>query len=59
MGGRQMDARSTSLAAEDQSATPRLAATPVPAESGEGSGPTPPDFAALMRRVEAEVYDIS
>jgi hypothetical protein len=54
-----MNARSTSLAAEDEFAAPRLAATPVPAERDEASAPTPPDFAALMRRVEAEVYDIS
>jgi hypothetical protein len=59
MGGHPMNARSTSLAAEDEFAAPRLAATPVPAERDEASAPTPPDFAALMRRVEAEVYDIS
>ena len=54
-----MDARNTRPTAEDRPATPREDATPVAAPSDDRKDPTPLDFAALMRRVEAEVYDIT
>jgi hypothetical protein len=54
-----MDARSTPAAAQDQPAASRQDDRRVAAPSEERKGPSPLDFAALMRRVEAEVYDIS
>ena len=54
-----MDARSTPPAAQARPAALREEARRVAAPSGDRKGPSPLDFAALMRRVEAEVYDIS
>jgi hypothetical protein len=54
-----MDARSTPPAAQDRPAVSREGARPLAAPSDDRKDPAPLDFAALMRRVEAEVYDIS
>jgi hypothetical protein len=54
-----MDARSTPTAAQDRPAASRHDARRVAAPSEDRKDPSPLDFAALMRRVEAEVYDIT
>ena len=54
-----MDARSTPPTAQDRPAVSREDACRVAALSEDRKDPNPLDFAALMRRVEAEVYDIS
>jgi len=54
-----MDARSTPPAAQDRPDVSREAARRVAAPGEDRKDPSPLDFAALMRRVEAEVYDIS
>ncbi len=54
-----MDARRTPPAAQDRPAAIREGARPVMAPGDDRKSPTSLDFAALMRRVEAEVYDIS
>jgi hypothetical protein len=54
-----MDARSTPPTAQDRPAVSREDARRVAALSEDRKDPNPLDFAALMRRVEAEVYDIS
>ena len=59
-----MDARSTPPTAQDRPAVSRedaLPRRPGPSRrpATTGRDPAPLDFAALMRRVEAEVYDIT
>jgi hypothetical protein len=59
-----MDARSTPPTAQDRPAVLREDALLEDARSRAAPGddrkdPAPLDFAALMRRVEAEVYNIS
>jgi hypothetical protein len=58
-----MDARSTPaqdrLAAQGLPASMRADPRPVVAPSDDRKDPTRLDFTALMRRVEAEVYDIT
>jgi hypothetical protein len=59
-----MDARSTPPAAQARPAVSREDALledarPLAGPSDDRKNPAPLDFAALMRRVEAEVYDIS
>ena len=54
-----MDARSTPPAAHDRPAVSREDARRVAASSDDRKDPSPLDFAAVMRRVEAEVYDVS
>ena len=53
-----MDARRTPPATQDWPAAIREDARPVMAPGDDRKDPTSLDFAALMRRVEAEVYDI-
>jgi len=54
-----MDARRTPPAAQARPAASREEVRPLAAPSDDRKDPTPLDFAALMRRVEAEVYDIT
>ena len=54
-----MDARSIPPTAQDRPAVSREHARPLAAPGDDRKDPTPLDFAALMRRVEAEVYDIT
>jgi hypothetical protein len=54
-----MDARSTPPAAQARPAAAPEVVRPLAGRSEDRKDPTPLDFAALMRRVEAEVYDIS
>jgi hypothetical protein len=54
-----MDARSTPPAAQARPAVLREDAGRLAASGDDRKDPTPLDFAALMRRVEAEVYDIT
>jgi len=54
-----MDASSTPPAAQDRSALSRAEARRLAARLDDRKDPAPLDFAALMRRVEAEVYDIT
>ncbi len=59
MGGHQMDARSTPPAAQARPAASPEKNHPLAAPSDDRKTPRPLDFAAVMRRVEAEVYDIT
>jgi hypothetical protein len=54
-----MNAHSTPAAAQDRSAVSHEDTRLLAAPRDDRKDPTPLDFATLMRRVEAEVYDIS
>jgi len=54
-----MDARNTPPAAQTRPAAADEVVRPLAGPSDDRKDPTPLDFAAVMRRVEAEVYDIT
>ena len=54
-----MDARSTPPAAQARPAAAHEVVRPLVAPSDDRKDPTPLDFAADKRRVEAEVYDFT
>jgi len=54
-----MDSSSTPPATQDRPAVSHADARRLAARRDDRKDPAPLDFAALMRRVEAEVYDIT